>query len=332
MFCTFLLLIIAVSVTAKVFTENVGEQRELFSAFKARFSKIYSDKHEEEHRFLTFVKNLKEADKREAEDRARGGTATHGVTKFSDLTKEEFKAFLGSKKPAGHRSKAFTAAKPIKRDGDAGLVDWTGIYTTPVKNQGQCGSCWAFSATEQIESDAMRTLGVDYVLAPEQIADCAAAAYGCGGGWTEVAYGYVMKAGGIEQESDYPYTSGTPPNRHLECTADSADNVVSVNKFYKIDGEDAMGDFMESTGPLSVCVDAETWSSYTGGIMSVCGQSVDHCVQAVGVDRSGSSPYWKVRNSWGPEWGEQGSILLAYGQDTCAISSDPTYTSVSLTQ
>jgi len=90
-----------------------------------------------------------------------------------------------------------------------------------------------------------------------------------------------------------------------------------------------MASYVQSTGPLSVCLDANTWNSYTGGIMSVCGQSVDHCVQAVGVDAS-TGGYWKVRNSWGTSWGESGYIRLAYGKNTCAITNDPTYASVKL--
>merc|ERR1719453_1492153 len=87
--------------------------------------------------------------------------------------------------------------------------DWTGKYTTPVKNQAQCGSCWAFSATEQIESDSMRTLGTNYILSPEQIVQCDKTSYGCNGGWTEHAYNYVKSTGGITTNSNYPYTSGT---------------------------------------------------------------------------------------------------------------------------
>ena len=322
----------ALAVYGKVYTENPKQQLEMWKQFKESFNKRYTTEEEDRTRFGHFLDNLKEADKRQAAERLAGGTATHGVTRFSDMSKAEFKAFLGASKPAGYVSTAEKAAKPYKKAA-SGLVDWTGIYTTPVKNQGQCGSCWAFSATEQIESDTMRTLNEEYILDPQQIVDCADHAYGCGGGWTEVAYGYVKSAGGLESEDDYPYVSGHT-GRATECQEDSSKALVTVNKFYKIDEgkgtEDAMGDFMESTGPLSVCVDANTWSSYTGGIMRFCGQQVDHCVQAVGVDRSGSAPYWVVRNSWGYEWGEQGTIKLAYGDDTCAIASDATYTSVSL--
>lgn len=201
------------------------------------------------------------------------------------------------------------------------------------KNQGYCGSCWAFSATEQIESDTMRTLETTFILSPEQIVQCDTKAFGCGGGWTESAYGYVKTTGGIEEDSAYPYTSyqgvtGT-------CKVNKSAFKVTVDSFTTIGGsttteiENNMAAYMQTTGPLSVCLDANSWNSYQGGIMSVCGQSVDHCVQAVGVDAS-TGGYWLVRNSWGTSWGENGYIRLAYGQNTCDITNDPTYTSVKL--
>lgn len=171
----------------------------------------------------------------------------------------------------------------------------------------------AFSATEQIESDSMRTLGTSYILSPEQITQCATAAFGCGGGWTEVAYKYVQSAGGIVQNSDYPYTSymGTTGT----CNVDLNEAVIGVTGFTTIGGsttsqiESNMASYVQTTGPLSVCLDASSWNSYTGGIMSKCGQDVDHCVQAVGVDASANG-YWLVRNSWGTSWGENGYIRL----------------------
>ena len=199
--------------------------------------------------------------------------------------------------------------------------------------QGYCGSCWAFSATEQIESDTMRTLATTFILSPEQITQCDGAAFGCGGGWTESAYGYVKKAGGIETDADYPYTSyqgitGT-------CKSTASKYVAGLTSFTTITGatvsdiETNMAAYVQTTGPLSVCLDANTWNSYTGGIMTVCGQSVDHCVQAVGVDAS-TGGYWKVRNSWGTSWGESGYIQLAYGQNTCDITNDATWTVTTL--
>ena len=84
-----------------------------------------------------------------------------------------------------------------------------------------------------------------------------------------------------------------------------------------------MASYVGSTGPLSIIVDASAWSSYTGGILSTCGTSLDHAVQAVGIDTAAG--YWKVRNSWGTSWGEAGFIRLAYGKNLCGLTSDANY-------
>jgi C1A family cysteine protease len=203
------------------------------------------------------------------------------------------------------------------------------VWTTPVKNQGYCGSCWAFSAVEQIETDYWMASGNEAILSPQQVTSCDKTAEGCNGGWTEHAYEYVIRAGGIEGDSDYPYTSGTAGVTG-SCKANAHYYVVSIGGYETVSssasGETAMANYVAATGPLSICVDAETWSSYTGGVMSVCGQSVDHCVQAVGLDTtSATSPYWIVRNSWGVTWGNAGYIYLAYGKNTCNLASDATY-------
>jgi C1A family cysteine protease len=315
------LAVVAVA-SAKLYPSDPTSQKYMWESFKKTHQRTYTTMEEETRRFAIFLENLKMADHRNAQELKAGGSAQHGVTRFSDLSQSEFESqFLTA--DISKKSKDVAVAKidrPV--DTTAGLVDWTGIYTTPVKDQGYCGSCWAFSATEQIESDAMRTLGITQVLSPEQITQCASAAYGCGGGWTEVAYGYVKSNGGLATDASYPYTSYQGVTG--VCKDSSATPVLTITGFTTISGESAMASYVQSTGPLSVCLDANTWNSYTGGIMSVCGQSVDHCVQAVGVDAS-TGGYWKVRNSWGTSWGESGYIRLAYGQNTCDITNDPTY-------
>lgn len=197
-----------------------------------------------------------------------------------------------------------------------------GIYTTPVKDQGYCGSCWAFSATEQVESDAMRQLGSSYTLSVNQMLQCTIGGYvPCQGGWTEAGYEYVRREGGLEQEEDYPYE-----DVHMsDCKAEARKEVVGVRQYTTIIGEENMAAYVKTTGPLSVCLSATGWEFYTGGIMESCPNYVNHCVQAVGVDDSTVGGYWKVRNSYGPHWGEGGYIRLAYGQNTCFITRDPTY-------
>jgi len=320
-------LAVVAAASAKMFPEDPIQQKYMWESFKREHGHNFSTMEEESRRFGHFLENLRMADNRNDAEKKAGGSASHGVTKFSHMSQVEFESSLLTADVSMH-SKENRVVDTIARklDTTAGLVSWVGTFTTPVKNQGYCGSCWAFSATEQIESDSMRTLGTSYVLSPEQITQCATKAAGCGGGWTEVAYLYVKNAGGIVQESSYPYTSYYGVTG--QCQVDLNQAVIKVGGYTTVSGESNMAAYVQSTGPLSVCLDASSWNSYTGGIMSVCGNSVDHCVQAVGVDAS-SGGYWLVRNSWGTSWGEGGYIRLAYGANTCDITNDPTYTSVS---
>jgi len=312
--------------SARVFTNEPSHQKLMWENFKRDHAKSYATMAEENTRFGYFLANLKLADERNTAEAKMGGSAVHGITPFSDLSQAEFASRFLKSDPTLRSKNAEVVEITTAVNTSSGLVDWSGIYTTPVKNQGYCGSCWAFSASEQIESDSMRTLSTSYVLSPEQIVQCDKTSFGCDGGWTEHAYNYVKTAGGISTEAAYPYTSyyGTTGT----CsTSSSSSFVIGVKSYSTINGESSMASYVQKTGPLSVCLDASSWSSYTGGIMTVCGKDIDHCVQAVGVDAS-TGGYWKVRNSWGTSWGESGYIRLAYGSNTCGITNDPTYTTV----
>ena len=294
----------------------------MWESYKTEFGKQYPTMQEENTRFGIFMNNLAVIDQRNAAEAAVGGDAVHGINKFTDISQEEFttRYLLSDVSFKSGKKAAVAQVKPLPEGVDA-LVDWTGTYTTPVKDQGYCGSCWAFSATEQIESDCMRVSGETPILSPEQITQCDSTSYGCNGGWSENAYDYVQSAGGMASESDYPYTSSSGTTG--TCMSSLPSLSCAITGYKTISSESAMAAYVESTGPLSVCLDANSFNSYTSGIMSVCGTSVDHCVQAVGVDTA--SGYWKVRNSWGTSWGESGFIRLAYGANTCDITNDPTY-------
>jgi C1A family cysteine protease len=171
----------------------------------------------------------------------------------------------------------------------------------------------------------MRSLGTNLILSPEQIVQCDTYSFGCDGGMPEWAFEYVTKAGGLETEADYPYTSGENGVTGT-CHSDKSKFKVTVTSFTQIRGESNMAAYVQSTGPLSVVVDANTWGSYTGGILKRCGSSINHAVQAVGVDTGAG--YWKIRNSWGADWGENGFIRIAYGQNACDITYQSLYTAV----
>lgn len=313
--------IVASATAATVYPEQPEFQAYLWEGFKRDYGKTYESS-EEVRRFAIFLENLKLADIRNKEEAANGGTAVHGISKFSDLSPEEFAKNYLTADASKKSGNAEVAEVTTPLNTTATLIDWTNVYTTPVKDQGYCGSCWAFSATEQIESDTIRQLKKSYVLSPAQITQCDTTSYGCSGGWTENAYNYVKK-GGLETESNYPYSSTIYNGKTGTCAAVASKEVVGITAYYTVKGESTMASYVQATGPLSVCVDASTWSSYKSGIMSSCGKSVNHCVQAVGVDLT--NKYWKVRNSWATTWGESGHIRLSYGANTCAITNDPTY-------
>jgi len=161
-------------------------------------------------------------------------------------------------------------------------------------------------------------------LSPQEIVDCDDSDSGCNGGDPPTAYEYIISAGGLETEKDYPYTATDG-----SCSFDSSKVYATISGWgyaTKTDDESEMQTHLVNNGPLSICVDAESWNDYNGGILmaSDCGTSLDHCVDAIGYDTTSNSPYWIVRNSWGTGWGENGYIRLQYGQDTCGMATEAT--------
>mmetsp|Transcript_68679 Transcript_68679/g.191451 ORF Transcript_68679/g.191451 Transcript_68679/m.191451 type:complete len:329 (-) Transcript_68679:4922-5908(-) len=142
--------------------------------------------------------------------------------------------------------------------------DWTGVYTTAVKNQGYCGSCWAFSVVEQVESDSMRLLGEndDFILSPQELVSCDTSNgnAGCNGGWTTTAYDYIESSGGLVQETAYPYVSGATGTQY-SCDTDAILNpLVTVTDYYQYYTESAMAQHVGQVGTLSIAIDASTWA------------------------------------------------------------------------
>jgi hypothetical protein len=307
--------------TPTLYTENAFRQHDMWAAYKGEFNRTYSAE-EEQTRFGVFVENLKLIDERNAED---GPSVVHGITQFSDMTQGEFEFTMLMARPNEYKNAVPDDTPPLK-EGEQAEQDWTGKYTTSVKDQGRCGSCWAFSAVEQIESDAMRTLGETKVLSTQQVISCDKRDGGCNGGNTETAYSYLEGSNGAVLASAYPDTSHSSGSTGSCKTGDLSDPVIKVKSYSKVSGESNMANYVGGTGPLSICVDARKWNSYKSGVFHNCGTSIDHCVQAVGINTG--SGYWKVRNSWGASWGESGHIRLTYGSNTCGLTHDPTHVTV----
>jgi len=296
-----------------------GGVTEAFGRFMKEYGKSYDSVEEYAERLGVFAENMERVAKMNAEHVLINGEAVFGVTKFSDLTPEEFKATYLTYRPS---NRTRDVKDPVIEGPIANDIDWVSKgAVTPVKDQGRCGSCWAFSATAAIESYAK--LSGEYgleVLSAQQINSCDKRDGGCNGGNTETAYEYVKGAGGIEKNSDYPYTSGGGSTGR--CKFESSKIAVTITGYKSVSrGESALKNAL-NVGPASLCLAASSWQSYRGGILERCDNQVDHCVQGTGY--SGSS-YWRIRNSWGTGWGESGFIRLAQGSDLCKVSDDTTY-------
>lgn len=316
------------SIHASTFYENdPAALKEKWDKFKATFSKRYQTFEEETARFGHFINNLKLIDTQNKRNVDLGGTEVHGITMFLDLSIDEFKQkYLtqsdkldeNSMKASTYKTSTFNV--PLNMSGSR---DWTNIYTTPVKNQAGCGSCWAFSATEQIESDAIRTLGWSTSdrtkLSTGQVTECTYDRNGCDGGWPIDAYQAVHNKGGIELATTYNYLDGND-GQYRACSYHNSP-VIGISQAWRFTGDEgSQASFVQNTGPIAVCLFAQSWFTYSGGVLYDCMDQGGHCVQAVGVNFDGES-YWKIRNSWGTGFGEGGHIRLAYGRNTCQLST-----------
>jgi C1A family cysteine protease len=304
-----------------------------FEEFKQLYSRSYTDKAEEDYRLKTFSENLDIAATLTAKS---NGSAEFGVTKFSDLTKQEFKSryltYSPSEKLAG--SQISSPISPHGSGTNKSKWSWYGNLTTRIKDQGQCGSCWAFSATEQTESMAIKAgkLQKTEPLAVQQIVSCDKNKdEGCNGGDTKTAYKYIIKAGGLEAEKSYPYTSGVTGMTGWCLGRDDKAKVVDIEGWSVVGhlNEEVMLKYVSNEAPLSICVDASSWQTYKRGVITraTCGLQIDHCVQLTGFDFTHTEfreKAWLVRNSWNTDWGMKGFIALEYGTNTCAIHNEPT--------
>jgi len=253
-----------------------------------------------------------------------------------DLTVKEFKETYLNYKSKVVEEPTFYEQEVSFEASYPSYFNWVNLNaTTPVYDQAQCGSCWAFSATETIESYWFLSGKPLTQLSMQQVVSCDHTSLGCNGGDTPSAYKYVMKAGGIETYANYPYTSGA--GKTGTCQFNSQDVYAQISGWSYITkspacNETLMQQATYNTGPLSICVDAITWQFYKGGIVtSNCGQNLDHCVQITGFATStGSDPiqYWIVRNSWGTSWGEQGFIWIEMFKNLCGIADEVTIVSI----
>jgi cathepsin F len=291
-----------------------------FAAFVTRFNKVYDDE-ERVHRFDVFRANMARVDWQNSFNT----TATYGVTKFSDITPEEFRERYLSQIPA-HLSDRSRVADVNSTDIPTEW-DWRTLgAVTEVKNQGQCGSCWSFSTTGNVEGiHFLANKGNKLIgLSEQQLVDCDKVDQGCDGGLPSNAYQYIISAGGIEAESFYPYTA-----EDGNCDFIKSDIVVKISNWTAVPTDETkIAAFLVETGPLSIGINAEWMQTYTSGVSDpwFCDPtSLDHGVLIVGYgvqsQWDGEVPFWIIKNSWGADWGESGYYRIIRGKGKCGLNT-----------
>lgn len=244
-----------------------------------------------------------------------------GHNKFSDWTDSEYANIL-TYKPIEH------VAEETAVDGAATPINWVDLgAVSPVQDQGQCGSCWAFSSVSAAESAHEIATGHLEKFSEQQLVDCVRLCFGCNGGNQAIAFNYYESHYAMS-EASYPYTA-----KNGTCAYSSSDNLgVKVTTYTSVtaDSPDAMKTALQ-TAPLAVAIQANqlSFQMYSSGVFTNtnCGTNLDHATNVVGWGESGSQQYWIMRNSWGTSWGESGYMKLEIvsGHGLCGIQMQPLY-------
>jgi len=300
-----------------------------FEEFVTKFEKTYSTAAEKAARFATFAKNFARIEAHNAEDKS----FKLGINEFADMEPEEFAASHFGLKEA---SRPWSGLPYLGRDPYSGsalpsAVDWVskGAVTDP-KNQGKCGSCWSFSTTGALEGAWQIATGKLVSLSEQQLVDCAKNGnMGCKGGSMDLAFEYLEKYD-VCTEDSYPYKAKQGTCKETNCTV--AVPKGSIVGFKDVNSQDTNA-LMEAVSeqPVSVAIEADqmAFQLYTGGILTKkCGKKLDHGVLVVGYGTENGVDYWKVKNSWGANWGESGFIRMERGvpkDGECGIKDQPSY-------
>jgi len=323
----FLAVLLAVALARRSESEYLQEWR----AFTDKYEKTYN--HDEAYyRYKIFKSHVDYVDKFNSE-LAHKRTFSVGINKFSDLTNEEFrKFFLGTNVDAKNYVKTGLPFVPkVNFKALPQSWNWTAMgAVTPIKNQGQCGSCWSFSttgSTEGCHQIAMKTL---IGLSEQNLVDCSQSEgnEGCEGGLMDDAFKYIIANKGIDTENSYPYTAEDGTCHY------SASNCGTTITSYTDVAEGSEPDLQVAVegAPVSVAIDAgeASFQAYTSGVYyepECSSTQLDHGVLAVGWgEASEGGAYWIVKNSWGVDWGMEGYIWMARNRNNnCGIATMASY-------
>ncbi|XP_039898116.1 procathepsin L-like [Simochromis diagramma] len=329
------LLLVVAAVLAVASCASISLEDLEFHAWKLKFERSYHSPSEEAHRRQIWLNNRKFVLVHNI--LADQGLKSYrlGMTYFADMENEEYKRVISQ--GCLH---SFNASLPRRGSTFFTLpegtdlpesVDWRDKgYVTDVKDQKQCGSCWAFSATGSLEGQHFRKTGKLVSLSEQQLVDCSGdyGNEGCGGGLMDYAFQYIQENGGIDTEESYPYEAEDGKCRY------NPDNIGATSTGYtdvSQGDEDALKEAVATIGPVSVAIDASQMSFqfYESGVYNEpqCSSlQLDHGVLAVGYGTEDGNDYWLVKNSWGLEWGDKGYIKMSRNKSNqCGIATAASY-------
>ncbi|KZV57545.1 vignain-like [Dorcoceras hygrometricum] len=299
----------------------------------AQHGRVYKDDTEKAERFKIFKENVEYI---ESFNEAGVRSYKLGINKFADLTNDEFRASRNGYKRGSHEiSSKVSSFRYANVSAVPPSVDWRKKgAVTGIKDQGQCGCCWAFSAVAATEGIHQLTTGNLVSLSEQELVDCDTSEdQGCNGGLMDYAFEYVIGNKGLTTESNYPYqgVDGT-------CNAQKESSHVAKITGYEDVPANSESALLKAVAhqPVSVAIDAggSDFQFYSSGVFTGdCGTELDHGVTAVGYGKTGDgTKYWLVKNSWGSSWGESGYIRMQRGisaaEGLCGIAMEASYPTV----
>ena len=311
--------LILVALLALTFCIDNSERKTFqeFQKFLIKYNKKYNTIAEYFLRYNVFKKNLQRFSQNKASYKM-------GINQFTDLTPTEFrKGYLNLDMKLVNKINYKKVSVNSKNDAPESW-NWVdeGVFG-PVKDQGYCGSCWAFSTMGNIEAlNAMKTK--EYVaLSEQQLVDCDTEYdQGCNGGLMEYAFAYLVEKGCMT-EKDYPYVGYDDT-----CHYDESKVFLRIDSWLMLDTQDEneIKEFLYTNGPLAIAINADPFQYYTGGIIdedewSCDPEGLNHGVVLVGYGNESGVDYWIIRNSWGDYWGEDGYVRVARGKGTCGVNT-----------